>query len=434
MKTVIISSLAALALSATAYAETMTLYTDPSTGEVFTKPAEGRVEMGDFISAKEVYLENQAQDSAIAEKESNDESVSVFAKSSKLEFSGTHYLGYTYLNNKELSVASDPTADKAERQTGNFEFRRNYVQVKAFFFEDPKSYVRVTLDTTYDATNGLASAGYANMYVKYAYIYLNNILPYTGVEFGMAHRPWIDYEEHNAWWYRSISKTMVESAQAADLTNSADAGVNFKTKLPYFTSEIGLFNGEGYHGTQGVHDRIGTGNSVEWRFTAAVLGDGQEKRSATKNTYLDASFFGQYNMLNDGNEMNGTAQTYAFYGFHAVYNMPSFLISAQYITADNDNTTTYKKSGSGYSVNGTYRFGDSYQFEVLARYDSWTAKMDNNPDLETENYIYGAAWRQNKNLKWLLTGETYVAKDKKNYGGSYIQDFNEAMLTAEVSW
>ncbi len=69
MKTVVISSLAALALSTAAYAETMTLYTDPATGEVFTKPAEGRVEMGDFISAKEVYLENQAQDSAIAEKE-----------------------------------------------------------------------------------------------------------------------------------------------------------------------------------------------------------------------------------------------------------------------------------------------------------------------------------------------------------------------------
>jgi len=400
MKQIVLTTITALLLGATA-ANATQFYVDGN-GQVFTEPAEGRTAL--------------------------ESDTPVFSKSSKLEFSGLHYLGYTYEDRKAL-----PEDNLEELQTGNFEFRRNYIQVKAFFFDDPKSYLRVTLDTTYDATNS-STGGYANMYVKYAYIYLNNILPYTGVEFGMAHRPWIDYEEHNAWWYRSISKTMVESAQAADLTNSADAGINFKTKLPYFTSEIGLFNGEGYHGTQGNNDKIGTGNSIEWRLTAAALGDGDVKRSATKNTYLDLSFFGQYNMLNDGNEMNGTAKTYAFYGFHTVYNMPSFLLSAQYVIAQNDNDTTYKKSGTGFSVNGTYRFGSAYEFELLARYDNWTAKMDNNPDLNTENYIYGAAWRQNKNLKWLLTGETYVANDKKNYSGSYTQDFNAVMLTAEVSW
>ncbi|WP_345972264.1 hypothetical protein [Sulfurimonas diazotrophicus] len=400
MKQIVFTTIIALLLG-TAAANATQFYVDGK-GQVFTEPAEDRTAL--------------------------ETDTPVFAKSSKLEFSGLHYLGYTYEDKKAL-----PEDNLEELQTGNFEFRRNYIQVKAFFFDDPKSYLRVTLDTTYDATNS-STGGYANMYVKYAYIYLNNILPYTGVEFGMAHRPWIDYEEHNGWWYRSISKTMVESAQAADLTNSADAGINFKTKLPYFTSEIGLFNGEGYHGTQGNNDKIGTGNSIEWRLTAAALGDGDVKRKATKNTYLDLSFFGQYNMLNDGNEMNGTAQTYAFYGFHTVYNMPSLLLSAQYVIAENNNDTTYKKSGSGFSVNGTYRFGDAYEFEVLARYDNWTAKMDNNPDLNTENYIYGAAWRQNKNLKWLLTGETYVANDKKNYAGSYTQDFTAAMLTAEVSW
>ena len=125
-------------------------------------------------------------------------------------------------------------------------------------------------------------------------------------------------------------------------------------------------------------------------------------------------------MLNDGNEMNGMAQTYAFYGFHAVYNMPSFLISAQYVIADNDNDTTYKKSGSGYSVNGSYRFGSKYEYELLARYDNWTAKMKDSPDLDTENYIYG--------------GETYIAKDKKDYAGKYTQDFNAILVTAEVNW
>ena len=404
MKHLVNAAIAVVALGAAANATQF--YVDQA-GQVYTQPGDGR--------------------------ELLEDTTPVTSKASKLEFSGLHYLGYTYQDSKALTVASDPTKDKPELKTGNFEFRRNYVQVKAFFFDDPKSYMRVTLDTTYDATNS-STGGYADMYVKYAYIYLNNILPYTGVEFGMAHRPWIDYEEHQGWWYRSISKTFVESGQAADLSNSADAGIDFKTNTPYFTSEIGLYNGEGYHGTQGAHDKIGTGNSIEWRLTAAALGNGEAHRSATKDTYLDASFFGQYNMLNDGNEMNGTAQTYAFYGFHAVYNMPSFLLAAQYVIAKNDNTTTYSKNGSGYSVNGSYRFGSKYEYELLARYDNWTAKRDNNPDLDTENYIYGAAWRQNKNLKWLLTGETYIAKDHKNYKGDYTQDFNAALLTAEVSW
>ena len=60
MQKVTLSALAALVVSGAAYADTMTLYTDPATGQVFTAPAEGRVEMGDFIDAKTVYLENQA--------------------------------------------------------------------------------------------------------------------------------------------------------------------------------------------------------------------------------------------------------------------------------------------------------------------------------------------------------------------------------------
>ena len=407
MKQLLNAAMVTIALGSAAYATQF--YVDKD-GQVYTQPGEGRTLL--------------------------EEDTPVTAKASKLEFSGLHYLGYTYEDRKALAEAGLP-----EVKTGNFEFRRNYVQVKAFFFDDPKSYLRVTLDTTYDATNfGANQGGNANMYVKYAYLYLNNILPYTGMEFGMAHRPWIDYEEHQGWWFRSISKTFVESAQAADLTNSADLGINFQTKLPYFTSEIGLYNGEGYHGQQGTVDRIGTGNSIEWRLTAALLGNGQTKRSATKDTYFDASFFGQYNMLNDGNleynpdTNNTTAKNYSFYGFHAVYNMPSFLISAQYVIAENDNKTTYSKNGSGYSVNGTYRFGNKDQYELLARYDNWTAKMDNNPDLTTENYIYGAAWRQNKNLKWLLTGETYIAKDHKNYKGATVQDFDALLITAEVSW
>ncbi len=388
MNNVARSALAALMMAPSlfaGYAEATTLYTDSATGQVFTTPGENRVVMKTVKTP-------------------------VFSKASSLKFSGVHYLGF---------VSSSP--DVSDSST-YFETRRNYFQVKAYLFNDPKSYLRTTLDTHHDET------GDWKVRLKYAYLFLNNILPYTGVEFGQVHRPWIDYEEHQAWFMRSISKVFVEASEAAHLTNSADLGVNFKTKTDYFTSEIGLFNGEGYHGKES-----GAGNSLEWRLTAAVMGNGTKKRKAVKDTYFDASFFGQYNMDNSNND----EQTYTFYGLHAVYNMPSLLVSAQYLVSDNDNdvSDTSQYNGKGFSVNGTYRFGEHKEYSVLGRYDNWTAeKTVSGTEYESNNFIYGVAWQQNKNVKWLLSGQTYDPKDNKSYKGKDAEKRTDILVTAEVHW
>jgi len=68
MKITTLSVLTAVALSATS-ASALTLYTDPTSGQVYTQAGEGRIEMGDFVDAKTVYTENQAQDSAAMKKE-----------------------------------------------------------------------------------------------------------------------------------------------------------------------------------------------------------------------------------------------------------------------------------------------------------------------------------------------------------------------------
>jgi len=52
MKHIIIPSLAALSLGTAVYAENMTLYTDPATGQVFTQDGENRIKMGEFVDAK----------------------------------------------------------------------------------------------------------------------------------------------------------------------------------------------------------------------------------------------------------------------------------------------------------------------------------------------------------------------------------------------
>lgn len=54
MKNLLFSAVAAAMIGGVANADTLTLYTDPKTGQVFTTPGEGRIEMGDFIDAKSV--------------------------------------------------------------------------------------------------------------------------------------------------------------------------------------------------------------------------------------------------------------------------------------------------------------------------------------------------------------------------------------------
>jgi hypothetical protein len=434
MKKIILSTVAALAVCTSSLSATQ-FYVNEN-GQVFITPAEDRkaLDMGNSDIAKTLSKEEKKEikDEVLAEVKKSvpkfAKSTPVFSKSSKLKFSGKHYLGFTQ---KHTNGSSD--------NTGNFEMRRNYVQVKAYLFEDPKDYLRVTLDATY--SNSTADDdGYAHVYVKYAYLYLDEILPNTGVEIGMVHRPWIDYESKVGWRMRSISKSFMEASEAAHLGNSAGLGFDLKTTTPYFTSEMGLYNGEGYHGANdnsGANgEHIGAGLSFEWRTTLAALGNGDKKRKATKDDYLDVSFFGQYNMENSKNaDAVGNEEDYKVYGLHAVYNTPSFLIAGQFISADNDLKTTSEYNGDGYSVNSTFRFGEKKEFSVLGRYDTWTSEKESTGvEQTTNNTIFGVAWQQNKNVKWLVTGQSFEAEDGRNYKASSTENWTSTMVTAEVKW
>jgi len=426
MKTLTLSTLAALTLSTAAFAETMTLYTDPTTGQVYTQSGEGREEMGDFVSAKEVYLQNQEQDSVVAKKASKKKNVPVFAHASKLKFSGLTYIGYTYNN---VDDGQTSTGGNFKDDTSQFEIRRAYLQLKAYLLDDPKSYYRVTLDVHQDSKQtGSGTDGDNLLRLKYAYLYVNAIAPYTGMEFGIAHRPWHDYEEHNSWYYRDISKVLIEQGNGAHLSNSADFGVMFKTKTQYFDADYGIYNGEGYHDLQ-----ANLGVSFEWRTTVHLLGvAGKDKQ--TKKTYWDASFFGQYNMDHIETAANNTDDL-IFGGLHTVYNQPEFLVSAQYVqsqdTADNSSYTT-KGSGSGYSVNGEYRLGDEKEYRILGRYDAWTpTEVSSVSEFQQNTYIAGVAWQENDNVQWVANVDiTDDAKgsDREKYNGTAF------MLTAQVEF
>ena len=369
------------------------------------------------------------------------EPVEWYSKASKLKFSGLTYLGYTHTdfkNDAKFKNDSNLTAQPMDAKDGTdkFQMRRAYVQIKAYLLEDPKSYFRVTLDMEHDDSD--KSTGDYNVRFKYAYLYLNEILPFTGVEMGIVHRPWIDYEEHNSWFYRDTHWVFVEAGNAAKLTNSADLGFNFKTKTEYFSSEVGIFNGEGYH-----DNSDGDGVSAEWRFTGHILGK-HKKDAQNTETYWDASFYGQYNMKNHKYQDFNENQDLVWGGLHTVFNMPMFMLGAQYVESQNtiDSITgvtnpIYNKAGKGYNAHAIFRLGDEKQFRLVARYDHWTPeKLVDTEELSKNTYYAGFVWEQSDNVEWVanylqyandLSANNVMAVNAKDNSSSY-------MLTAQVKF
>lgn len=476
MKKIVLSSLAACLVGAASLSAT-TLYTD-SKGQVFTTPGEGRTEMGDFVDAKTVDMADREQESKLSEYiDSAKKSPKLSSKSVKLDFSGTHYFGYTSTTPKTTVNSGNDTA-KYKGASAGFEMRRNYVQLKGYFNE--KDYFRVTLDATKelatDADQNYGSttaqnSGFSGAFVKYAYLYLDNIIPYTGVEFGIAHRPWIDYEEHNSWLYRSFNKVFLEGRSAAtesgpDLVNSADLGANFKTKTDMFSSEIGVFNGEGYHADKDGANQNNSGEmSVEWRLTGHLIGSGTKigKNKKLEDTYLNLSTYGlmSNNHKDDNSDPNQvssdalkTEYDRTFYGVHAIYNQPEFLLAAQYFIAEDKaqeqtvSTGWNKREYTGWSVNGEIR--PMKDWTIIGRYDdyewkdtalngtemSYTSANNKSGSVEGRTAIGALAYNYNKYVTFIASAK--FIDEKKAFGAEKGGDTGQSkdvyMFTTEVKW
>ncbi|WP_456450267.1 hypothetical protein [Hydrogenimonas sp.] len=386
MKKALLSLAAVAALATSLAAASITLYQDPETGAIYTKPGEGRIKLGEFVSKDELTK-------TVKKDVKKELGVKVKSGVPTLKFSGTHYLGYVYTDDRNAT----------DRDSSKFETRRNYFQVKAYW--NDTDYMRTTLDTFQDVDGSWL------VRLKYAYIYLNldDYIPFTGVEFGQVHRPWIDWEEHHGWFYRSIAKTFIEEGEGAHLTDSADLGINFKTKMDYFSSEIGVFNGAGYH-----HAHTSTDMSYEWRLTANILGTGKKHVHPTEDEYFDVSFTGQIN----------NQKRYNWYGLHAVYNQPMFLIAGMYVNYENYDDD---KSHNGWTLNGEFRPTDKWA--LFARYDNFEY---NTNELTRNETIAGAAYTYNKNVKFI--GNVFYIDDQNADDGGNDVDTMKYMFTTEVHW
>jgi len=127
-----------------------------------------------------------------------------------------------------------------------------------------------------------------------------------------------------------------------------------------------------------------------------------------------------------------------FYGLHTVYNQPSFLVSAQYVTSTDtskDSSSTgevSKGSGSGYSGNLEGRLGQDHQYKAFVRYDKWTPDVvDGAKKYAKITEIAGVAWKQNRNVEWVanvtLNNNEYPTGTTNPHSTAY-------MLTTQIDF
>jgi len=179
---------------------------------------------------------------------------------------------------------------------------------------------------------------------------------------------------------------------------------------------LALVNGAGYHG-----DEDGEGLRGAWRLTGHILGTGKKHVHKT-DRYADVSFFGQYG--SDESKVGDTSGDFSWYGVHAVYNQPEFLLSAQYVKAD---TAGDDYQGDGWSVNGEFRLATLSNsldnWNVIARYDDYTLDKD---DIEKTTTIAGVAYQYNKYVEFIANYQKDTKDDEK--------DKEAFMLTASIHW
>ncbi len=318
----------------------------------------------------------------------------VASKSRKLKVGGTAYIHL----DADLGGGDHRSA---------FRLTRNYVELRGYFNE--KDYFRTTVDVKQEqGSNGNMDGSYV-VRLKYAYVYLHDVLPHTGVEIGLSHRPWIDWEEHHGWLHRDVEETLIENHSGAGLINSADFGINFRGNYRAASWEFGVFNGEGYHATESSRH---FGKSVEGRLSLNVF------RGFTLSAHTVHSF-----------DHGGKGMDRHIYQLHAVYNTPYFLVAAQYLWDRDDFKGSRDVNRKGYSLNGDLKLKPftGYPFGLLARFDRWDTD-DDKPDSVRRHFVYGAFYRFSPFIRFSLVHDRVIAED--NAG----DDSSTLMSVMQVNW
>ena len=286
-----------------------------------------------------------------------------------------------------------------------FVLKRGYIDVRKEI--TPYFNARITPDITLD------SSGNTNVRMKYLYAAVSKQeLGFIGkpyVEFGMAHMPWLDFEE-NINRFRMQDTMFMERN---GLFNSADVGVfaagNFGEELPKEYRErvnpgqagrwgsfgVGVYNGGGYNASEKNSNKV-----LEGRVSLRPLPDIVPG--------LQVSAFGVSGKGNIEETATVTAPDWEVLSGMVSYESPRLVLTAQYEQGKgNQKGTAVDASGKaldhdGYSFFTEVRLDQAQKYSLFGRYDRFDPNTDDPAADVTKRSIVGFAWQFIKNNYWVL--------------------------------
>ncbi len=319
-----------------------------------------------------------------------------------------------------ISFQNGDLADKAYSKT---RIKRAYLDVNAKLL--PFLSARVTEDVTQDST-GDWKARFKYIYGKFSAHDIGFVTdPY--LEFGLAHMPWLDFEEHIDNFRMQDEMFMERNG----LFNSADVGLMVggllggKVSAEYQNSvskaypgrygsfQIGVYDGAGYHAAEANQNKV-----LEGRLTIRPLPDAVPG--------LQFTYFG----------INGKGNTAAAPDWTLNTGMVSYesevaVVTAQYVSGKGSQSGT-AVDGSGKSLprNGWSGFVEgklTKQWSLIARYDEFNPNTDVS-GLKTKRTIGGVAYKLGKGNVLLLD------YDRLRYEQAGKPDDKRVQLTLQVAF
>jgi len=263
---------------------------------------------------------------------------------------------------------------------------------------------RITPDVSVDREGD--GEGDLELRLKYAFIdyALDDIWIFTQphVEFGLVHRPWLDFEEH-VNYYRVQGTMFLERNH---IFNSGDYGftvfsmfggqmdeeyrerVNSRYPGRYGSFAIGLYNGGGYHAIE-----KNTNKSLEARLTLRPLPKALPG--------LQLSYHGVYGKGNEGDKPDWTVSL-LFVGWES----PHLVLTGQYYWGKgNMRGTAVDDDGNALRQDGASLFAEMRSrrngLSLIGRIDLF----DDTPDIAADHrrrFVLGAAYYVQGNTKLLL--------------------------------
>lgn len=322
-----------------------------------------------------------------------------------------------------LAYISFQNGDLGGKAYSKTTLKRAYLDVNAKIL--PFLSGRITEDVTQDST-GDWKARFKYIYGKFSGHDIGFVTePY--VEFGLAHMPWLDFEEHINNFRMQDEMFMERNG----LFNSADVGVmagglfggkmssdyqkNVSNGYPgrYGSFQIGVYNGNGYHAAEANQNKV-----LEGRITVRPVPDAIPG--------LQLTYFGIHGKGNTAAAPDWTLNT----GMIS-YESEVAVVTAQYVSGKGSQSgTAVDGSGNSLPRNGWSGFVEgklTKQWSLIGRYDEFNPDTDVS-GLKTKRAIGGVAYKLGKGNVLLLD------YDRVRYEQAAKPEDKRVQLTLQVAF